>query len=133
MTNDEGQTMEAERRDEPRPKGPADFAELWSPDGGNSSHGGPEGLLLRSGEITAQQLADATQRCCEKPHLTRIDALLEIKAIEQVEAYMAVAEYFGLPFARITHEEVDPLLVERLNLQYATSKNILPIRFLDRL
>jgi type IV pilus assembly protein PilB len=105
-----------------------EFDELWRPEGEDQVHRGPERTLLESGKITREQLDEAVE-CQEKdPHASVLDALVQLKAISEIDAIQAVAEYFMLPFQRVTAAEVDPEVLSLLPVRYLKDKLVLPIR-----
>ena len=107
---------------------PADFTELWRPAEGGAGNRGPEGVLLERGQITVEQLEKATEWQRKNPHLGVLDALVRAEAINEEGALRAVAEYFKLPFIRVSTGEVDPGAFDLLPVEYIKAKLVLPIR-----
>jgi type IV pilus assembly protein PilB len=122
--------VEVARTSEP-PAGAADriwFDELWKPEGEDHPHRGPERILLDSGVITAPQLEQAVQHQQTNPRLSVLESLVQLKAITEVQALEAVAEYFMLPFHHISAPEMDREVFSLLPVDYLKAKLVLPIR-----
>ena len=110
-----------------------DFDVLWRPDEPDArAPRGPERALLESGRVTRKQLDAALRRQKTNPRLSVLGALVEAKVIDEVEAQKAVAEYFVLPFSRVSAGEVDPGVFGRLPPEYLKAKHVLPIRADER-
>jgi type IV pilus assembly protein PilB len=105
-----------------------EFAELWRPTEGQAVCYGPAGVLLERGKITPAQLQKAIDRQKSHPHLSVLDVLIQAEATDETTALGAVAEYFKLPFLRVTTADVDVDTFERLPVQYLKAKGALPIR-----
>jgi type IV pilus assembly protein PilB len=105
-----------------------EFDELWRPEESSGAPRGPERALLQSGRITRAQLDQALARQQRSPHLSVLDTLVELKAIDELQALQAVAEYFMLPFQRIAATEVDLETFELLPVDYLKAKGVLPMR-----
>jgi len=105
-----------------------EFCELWQPEGDNRTHRGPERILLQSGLITLQQLEQAAKRQKATPHQSVLDILVRSKAISEVQALQAVAEYFMLPFQRVSASEIGPEVLSLLPMDYLKAKVVIPIR-----
>ena len=108
------------------------FANLWSPSESGSAHRGPEKILLEQGFITQDQLDTAMVHQRENPRLSLLEALVQNQAIDEMQALQTVAEYFKLPFARISAEEIDETVVDLLPMDYIKQKHVLPIRMDDQ-
>ena len=104
------------------------FANLWSPSESGSAHRGPEKILLEQGFITQDQLDAAIAHQRENPRLSLLEALVQSQAIDEMQALQTVAEYFKLPFARVTTDDIDGNIVDLLPLEYIKQKHVLPIR-----
>ena len=109
-----------------------DFAELWRPAEGGSSYRGPERVLLERGYITLEQLEAAAEQQRHNPRTSRLEALIQSQAIDEVLALQAVADYFRLPFARVSAADVDPDVFALLPLDYIKQKHVLPVRRHDQ-
>ena len=101
--------------------------ELWRPED-NDFPRGPDRILLESGVISPQQIEKATEHRKAKSHLSLLEALVETKAIDEVQAIQAVAEYFMLPFRHVSATEVDPEIFGMLPIDYLKAKMVIPIR-----
>jgi len=108
-----------------------DLGALWRPADGASAFHGPERILLERGHISADQLEAAFERQQANPRLSLLDALVEGQAIDGILALQAVADYFKLPFARITPDDIDPDTFALLPLDYIKQKLVLPVRRKD--
>lgn len=108
---------------------PQGLDNLWQPEGSLDSYRGPERILLESGQITPGQLEQAVQRQAEDPRLSIVEALIRINAIDDIVALEAVAEYFGLPFKRVTVEDVSADAFKALPTDYIRAKKVLPIAY----
>jgi len=105
-----------------------EFTELWRPTEGQAVCYGPAGVLLERGKITPVQLQKAIDRQKHHPHLSVLDVLIQAEAADETTALGAVAEYFKLPFLRVSAADVDPDTFDRLPVQYLKAKGVLPIR-----
>ena len=105
----------------------ADFTELWRPAEGGSVYRGPERILLEHGYITIDQLDAAVARQQENPRLSVLEALVQNQAIDEMLALEAVADYFQLPFLRISPTEIDPDILTLLPVEYIRQKRVVPI------
>jgi type IV pilus assembly protein PilB len=105
-----------------------EFHQVFTPEEEGSSHGGPAKILLRSGAVTTDQLAQAQEVQASRPGMSTIDALVASKAVDEATAYEAVAEYFNLPFTRLTGSDCDPSLLDRVPLDFLKSKQIVTIK-----
>jgi type IV pilus assembly protein PilB len=104
-----------------------DFTELWRPTEGNPKYRGPERILLERGYITVDQLEAAAIRQQEDPRLGVLDALVHNQAIDETLALQTVADYFKLPFLRVSFPDVDSGVLGLLPLEYIRNKKVLPI------
>lgn len=105
--------------------------DLWRPGDdadASQSRSGPEFLLLSRGDITRKQLDEAVEAQQNDPRLSVLEVLVASKAIDEMQALRAVAEYFRLPFKRITPEELDENVMGLLPRSYLHSKHVLPLR-----
>ena len=107
---------------------PMEFADLWRPADGASSVRGPERILLEQGLITHEQLEQAHNCQSDNPRLSVLDALVEAKAISDLQALEAVAAYVRLPLMRVTASDVDPEVFALLPVEYIREKKVIPIR-----
>jgi type IV pilus assembly protein PilB len=105
-----------------------EFHQVFTPEEGQSGHGGPANALLRQGKITPEQLTQAQKVQQKRPEVSTIDALISGGAVDEVAAYQAVAEYFNLPFSHVTGGECDPSLLEKVPLEFLKAKSIVTIR-----
>ena len=134
--HEEGSTNDvSEVRDKPRvgaaqgaAETPVEFAELWRPAEGGHARRGPERVLLERGHISDEQLAAAVDSQRGNPHLTVLQTLVAFGLVDEMLAHRAVAEYFKLPFSRVTTADVDEDVFGLLNVEYLKAKAILPIR-----
>jgi len=116
---------------EDHPLAPCEQTELgalWRPPDGAPAFRGPERILLERGYVTADQLDAAFQRQQANPRLSLLDALVDCQAIDEILALRAVADYFKLPFGRVSPDEIDPDTFALLPLDYVKQKLVLPIR-----
>ncbi len=104
----------------------ADFHEVWRPSNDTGPRG-PERLLFRAGLITKLQLEEAIRRQRESPHLNVLQVLVRAGAIDESQAFQAVAAYFKLPFKRVSHSDIDPRVLDLLPLEFIKAKRVLPI------
>ncbi|MBS3735018.1 MAG: type II/IV secretion system protein [Phycisphaerae bacterium] len=107
---------------------PAEFDELWRPDDAGSHPRGPERVLLESGQVTRAQIDRAVQAQADNPKLSVLEALVQDGSIAETDALNAVAEYFLLPFERVTPGDVDPDIFQLLPPDYIKSNLALPLR-----
>ena len=106
----------------------ADFAELWRPSTDTSLRSGPQRILLEQGLLTVAQLDAAEHAQKESPHSSLLDILVRQKVIDEPQAMQAVAQYFKLPFERLTPADVDVDAMALLPLEYLQAKRVLPYR-----
>jgi len=120
---------EPEQKEDASARGESpEFKVFWSPSDSDPIRRGPEGTLLRNGQITPEQLEQATLRQGERPHLSTLDILVESKIITEIQALQALATYFKHPFVRLTAEDVDLNVFGLLPVSYLKSKRVLPFR-----
>jgi len=105
----------------------AEFAELWRPVEAARSQRGPEHVLLEKGLITPQQLEAAIATQQENPSLSVLETLVRSAAIDGIAALEAIAEYFQLPFARLSASQVDLEAFSALPVHYLKDKQVVPI------
>ena len=105
-----------------------EFAEVWRPSENAPASHGPEQILLEQGKITPEDLAAAVQKRQVAPHLSLLETLVAAQAITEIIAQEAVAEYFQLPFERVTAADVDKDVFCLLPTDYVKAKKVLPIR-----
>jgi type IV pilus assembly protein PilB len=104
---------------------PSEF--VWRPTNPNATRRGPEWVLLESGRISPKQLQEAADRQAGNPSLSTLEALVQADVINSIAARQAVAEYFKLPFLRLTAEDLDPKTCALLPVEYLKAKQVLPI------
>lgn len=104
------------------------FAELWRPDDGVPAYHGPERVLLDHGQVTVKQLEATARRQVDRPHLSILDLLVEANDVDAMAAMQAVAEYFNLPFMRVTSSDIEMNTFELLPLEYIRQKRVIPVR-----
>ena len=104
-----------------------DFAELWRPSESGPTYRGPERILLERGCITAHDLDTATARQQENPRLSILEALVQAKAIDEMLAMKTIADYFKLPFLRISSADVNLDVLDLLPIDYIKNKYVLPL------
>ncbi len=104
------------------------FAELWRPEQEGEPRAGPERILLERRVITDEQLERAVQNRRESPGLSVLEVLVRTEVIDEIQALRAVAEYFDLPFMRLTAAEVDTDLLKSLPVDYLKNKLVVPVR-----
>lgn len=102
--------------------------DIFQPSPASDRRSRPEEILLKNGTVTGEQLDEARQKQKGHAHLTVMDALIELGAIDSILALQAHAEHFRLPFHRIDVEEVDVEILEILPIDYLRAKTILPLR-----
>ena len=93
-----------------------------------NAYRGPEKIFWKRGHITAEQLEAAAAEQKGNPRLSLLETLVRSKAIDDMVALEAVADYFKLPFMRAKTADVDPMVYALLPANYKTSKRVLPIR-----
>ncbi len=101
--------------------------DLWRPSEGASAPAGPERVLLLQGQITEEQLEQAQRKQQEEPKLSILEALVRIKAIDELIALQAAASYFKLPFKRIDSDDVSSDAYSALPEDYLRSKSVMPL------
>ncbi len=106
-----------------------EFAALWRPSESSTGFRGPERILLDTGHVTLDQLEAAIERQGVDPRLNLLEALIKNNAIGETLALQAVAEYFKLPFFRVTVEDIDDEIFALLPSQYIKNKSAIPIRW----
>ena len=120
---------EPEDEDARSPRGEApEFKVLWAPSDSETVHRGPEGVLLKKGGISIEQLEQAISRQREQPNLSVLDILVQSEVVTEVEALEALAEYFKHPFVRVSAADVDPETFSLLPVGYLKDKKVLPLR-----
>jgi len=113
----------------PNPVEAVGFAELWRPAEGASAYRGPERILLERGHISPAQLEAAAAKQQQNPRLSLLEVLVQDEAIDQMVALQAVADYFELPFRRVSPADVDSTVLSMLPLEYVRRKQVLPIEW----
>ena len=109
-----------------------EFAELWRPSDDGPTWHGPEQILLQRGKVTPAELTAAAKKQQGNPNRSLLQILVQSNTISEATALQAVAEYFKLPFARITAADVDEAVYEMLPLDYIKAKRVLPLRRADK-
>ena len=110
------------------PNAQIDFADdLWRPSENGSVYRGPERILLERGHITVDQLEAAATQQQTNPRLSLLEALVRIGAIDEMLALQTVADYFKLPFRRVSIEQIEPATYALLPANYITTKKVIPI------
>ncbi len=104
------------------------FNEVFRPEEGTDAVRGPERVLLMAGTISPEQLEQALATQAKQPHLSVLGALIASEIIDEETALKATAEYFELPFLRLTIGDVDPNVMELLPKEFATDKHVIAIR-----
>ncbi len=99
------------------------FMELWRPEETQKSSRGPEQVLLEQGHVTATQIDSAVLLQQDNPRLSLLGALVQLKAIDDVTAMRAIAEYFHLPFRRLVSTDIDPDVFELLPPDFVKAKH----------
>jgi len=119
-----------ERKDDKAsiPPEPVEFDDLWSPSSNDDSPRGPERILLDRGDVTTQQLEAATVKRHENPGVTVLEALIDAKAISELQALDAIAASFKLPLVRVSSSEVQEDAFSLLPVDYLKAKCVLPLR-----
>jgi len=105
-----------------------EFADVWRPTKDASTFRGPERVLLERGHITVAHLQQALAKQRENPGLSVLQALVLADLIDPLLALQAVAEYFKLPFQRVSMSDIDPGVLGMLPQEYIKAKCVLPIR-----
>ena len=105
-----------------------EFADVWRPTKDASTFRGPERVLLERGHITVAHLQQALAKQRENPRLSVLQALVLANLIDPLLALQAVAEYFKLPFQRVSISDIDPGVLGMLPQEYIKAKCVLPIR-----
>ncbi|MCD4823565.1 MAG: GspE/PulE family protein [Phycisphaerae bacterium] len=100
---------------------------LWQPSPDQTARRGPEGLLLAKGVITAELLDEARAKQADDPRISVLEALVKNGAIDEMLALQTTAEYFKLPFRRITEQDVNPDVLDILPMDYLRAKSVLPL------
>jgi type IV pilus assembly protein PilB len=111
----------------PKPPEQVEFTDVWRP-ADNAVARGPEQILLQRGAINTDHLERAAKRQRENPRLSLLEALVQSGAIDDLTGQQALAEYFKLPFQRVTAADVDASQTEALPQAYLKSKLVLPLR-----
>ncbi len=126
----ENPALASEEPSEGKPAGGdvVQFAELWRPSEDGPAWHGPEQVLLQRGKVTPAELVKAAKKQQGSPHLSLLQVLVQSNTISEIASLQAVAEYFKLPFARITTADVEEAVYEQLPLDYIKAKCVLPLR-----
>jgi hypothetical protein len=124
---------QADGKSAPPPHQPAEgqrtqFADLWCPQQGHATLRGPERVLVQAGTISPEQLEEAYAVQKAKPHLSVLGALVELKAIDELTGLKATADFFDLPFQRLSHEDVDADVFAMVPMEFIREKNVIPVR-----
>jgi type IV pilus assembly protein PilB len=107
---------------------PAEFAELWRPSGREPLVRGPAGVLLEEGRVSPDQLRAALKRQKEDPHLTVLEAMVQIGAVDETTVLRAIATYFNVPFLPLSPKDVDPAVFKLLDSDFIKRKGVIPVR-----
>ena len=109
----------------------AGFTDVWLPSEADAIRRGPEQVLLDTGEVTIEQIEKARLQQQDNPRRSVLEALVEAKAVDEVQALQALAIYFKLPFVRINVPDVDSDTFCLLPVSYLKAKTVLPVRKTD--
>jgi type IV pilus assembly protein PilB len=108
-----------------------DFIDLWQPVESNADRRRSEDVLLSGGQITAEQLQQAKDQLQSQPHRSILEILIENRAIDEIQAYQAVAVEAGVPFLRLTAAMIDRSALEHLPFDFMRIKRVIPVRHED--
>ena len=97
---------------------PLEFDELWRPSGDTAHRHGPEKNLLDRGLVTHKHIEQAARRQQDDSRLSMLDALQLIGAVDETTALQAQAEYFGMPFVRVTADQVERLMHGKIKITH---------------
>ena len=105
-----------------------EFAELWRPSEDRSLWTGPERILLDQGLVTIAQMDAATRARKDDPRCSLLDVLVRTKVVDEAQAMQAIAQYFKLPFERLTPSDIDSETMRLLGIDYLQAKCVIPYR-----
>ncbi len=106
---------------------PVGFDDLWRPTDSGALPRGPERILLDAGTVSAEHIEHAVQQQQDCPQFSILELLVQSGVIDAITALKAVAEYFNLPFMRITSDDADDNVVGLLPADYIREKHVLPV------
>ncbi len=96
-----------------------------------TKHGAPVrvgDLLVERGVLSAKQLAEALEHQRNSSGRKLLgDLLVELGYVTQEQVMEAVADSFGLPFARIDSSMVDPSLSKLISIDYCEKQGVVPM------
>ncbi|MEM9415540.1 MAG: GspE/PulE family protein [Planctomycetota bacterium] len=89
-------------------------------------------LLLERGLITQQQIEQALdyQRSCEKKSLLG-EVLVELEFVTEAQVMESIAQCYGVPFASISPELVDPKALEIIDRSFCEKHLIAPLFLIE--
>jgi len=109
--------------------GAIEFAEVWRPSAETDAQWhGPERILLDNKKVTLAQLDAADLASKDYPRASLLEVLVQTKVIDEATAMQAVADYFKLPFERLSSSEVEADIMRLLPVDYLKAKRVLPFR-----
>ncbi len=125
-------TLQNEARIDPPEGAEVDAArqsvdDLWTPDepasAGSTDLGG---RLVEQGLVDAAQLTQARHVQKQTPGKRLTDILVGM-GVDETAVQQAVAESAGLPFVRVSPDEVDEKLLHRLDVEYCKANGVVPL------
>ncbi len=85
-------------------------------------------LLLEKGYITAKQLEHALEHQKSRGHKRLLgEVLVELKFVTEEQVLQALAQAYGIPFARISPKVADPKVIELLPRDFLEKQCVLPL------
>ncbi len=92
-------------------------------------------ILVQQGRVTAEQVENALRKQQESAHAFRLgEWLVRDGILSEEDVLNALSEQFGLPVLFTVEEnQLDPELVRSLPVEWARSRNMLPIRVNGRI
>lgn len=105
-----------------------DLTDLWQPEQQSSSVAADVGQrLVEQGMISAAELTQARQVHQKTPGKRLAEVLTE-RGVEEAAVQQAVGDLAGLEFERVSGEDVDARLLERLGVEYCKANGVAPLR-----
>ena len=121
-------SVESTPRGELKRQGAGDLADLWKPDQNlPATVEDVADRLLKSGEITAAQAAEARALLKQTPGKQLADVLVDM-GIDEAAVQQLRAELSGVPFEQVDVDAIDEKLLHRLGPDYCKTNGVIPLR-----
>ncbi len=110
---------------------PEELEALWKPSA-SKARKSVEQLLLNSGHITEEQLAQARTVQSQTPGKSLAQVLLTMNAASEAQILSAVAQTLDLDFETPEKQDIDPEAFSLLSPDFIRKQLVMPLRFDDK-